>query len=144
MTTRICSMCKKEKGIEEFRLRNRFTTRRQSYCIECGSRMGKNWYEENKERHVENVMANTKNAKQSAREFVYEYLLTHPCSECGEADPRVLEFHRVGTKTWEIGRMIAQGYGVDAISAEISQCMVLCANCHRRLTAKENRWFKGR
>jgi len=70
MTTRICSMCKKEKDIEEFGLRNRFTTRRQSYCTECGSRMGKNWYEENKERHVENVMANTKNAKQAAREFV--------------------------------------------------------------------------
>jgi hypothetical protein len=32
--------------------------------------MVNNWYEENKERHVENVMANTKNAKQAAREFV--------------------------------------------------------------------------
>jgi hypothetical protein len=144
MTKRMCSMCKEEKDIEEFPLRNQFTSRRQSYCKDCKAKMGKNWYEENKERHVENVMANTKNAKQVAREYVYQYLLTHPCSSCGESDPAVLEFHHVGEKSWEVGRMIAQGYGTDAIAAEISQCIVLCANCHRRLTAKENKWFKGR
>jgi hypothetical protein len=137
-------MCKEEKDIEEFPLRNRFTTRRQSYCKDCKAKMGKNWYAENKERHVENVMANTKNAKQAAREFVYQYLLTHPCSECGESDPAVLEFHHVGEKSWEVGRMTAQGYGIEAIAAEISQCIVLCANCHRRLTAKEKGWFKWR
>ncbi len=141
---RTCSMCNEEKDINEFPLRNQFTTRRQSYCKDCKAKMGKNWYENNKEHHVENVMANTKNAKQTAREFVYQYLLTHPCKGCGEADPAVLEFHHVGEKSWEIGRMIAQGYSSESIAAEISQCIVLCANCHRRLTAKENKWFKGR
>jgi len=139
-----CSMCGEKKDIEEFRLRNRFTTRRQSYCTECGSKMGKNWYAENKQRHVEHVMENTKNARVLARKFVYQYLLTHPCTTCGEADPTVLEFHHVGEKDKEVGRMIAQGYGVEALAAEISQCIVLCANCHRRLTAKENNWYKGK
>ncbi len=37
---------------------------------------------------------------------------------------------------------IIEGYGVEALAAEISQCIVLCANCHRRLTAKENNWYK--
>lgn len=144
METRICSKCSLPKPIEEFRLRNRFTTRRQSYCAECGSKMGKDWYENNKEHHVENVKANTRNAKQLAREFVYQYLLAHPCTSCGESDPRVLEFHHIGEKDKEVGRMIAQGYGTDAIAKEISQCTVLCANCHRRLTAKEMNWYKGR
>lgn len=144
MDTKVCSQCKKEKPIEEFRLRNRFTQRRQSYCTECGSKMGKNWYDRNKEHHVENVMANTRNAKQLAREYVYQYLLTHPCTNCGETDPAVLEFHHVGEKDKEVGRMIAQGYGVDAIAGEISQCTVLCANCHRRLTAEKQGWFKWR
>ena|SRR5690242_13322009 len=151
METKICSQCKREKPIEEFRLRNRFTRRRQSYCTECGSKMTGDWYERNKERHVENVMKNTKNARQIAREYVYEYLLTHPCqgtlpdgTACGESDPAVLEFHHVGEKGWEVGRMIAQGYGVDAIAAEISKTIVLCANCHRRFTAKKQGWFKGR
>jgi len=106
--------------------------------------MGKNWYIENKERHVENVMENTKNARVLARKFVYQYLLTHPCTTCGETDPAVLEFHHVGEKDKEVGRMIAQGYPPESIATEIAQCVVLCANCHRRLTAKEMGWYKGR
>jgi hypothetical protein len=113
--------------------------------------MGASWYERNKESHAVNVRANTKNAKQAAREFVYQYLLTNPCvgpdgSGCPykETDPAVLEFHHVGEKDKEIGRMIGQSYGVEAIAREISRCEVLCANCHRRLTAKQKGWFKGR
>ena len=106
--------------------------------------MGADWYERNKEQHVQNVMANTRNAKQLAREYVYQYLLTHPCTNCGETDPAVLEFHHIGEKDKEVGRMIAQGYGTDAIAAEISRCTVLCANCHRRLTAEKQGWFKWR
>ena len=89
-------------------------------------------------------MSNTRNAKQTAREFAYQYLLSHPCTSCGESDPAVLEFHHLGQKDKEIGRMIAQGYLPESIAREISQCVVLCANCHRRLTAKENKWYKGR
>lgn len=144
METRICSMCNEEKDIEAFPLRNQFTSRRQSHCKDCKSKMGKNWYAENKEHHVPNVRENTKRAKQAAREFVYLYLLTHPCTICGETDPAVLEFHHMGEKDKEIGRMIGQGYSLDAIAAEISRCKVLCANCHRRLTAKEMGWYKGR
>ncbi|HKY55374.1 MAG TPA: hypothetical protein VJM08_13745, partial [Anaerolineales bacterium] len=44
--------------------------------------------------------------KKRAWEFVYQYLLTHPCQNCGEADPKVLDFHHVGEKDREIGRMI--------------------------------------
>ena len=144
METRVCSKCGLTKPVEEFRLRNRFTERRQSYCIECGSKMGASWYEKNKEHHMEHVRENQKNAKQTAREFVYEYLLTHPCTSCGESDPAVLEFHHVGEKHKEVGRMIGTGYPPESIAREISQCVVLCANCHRRLTAKEKGWYKGR
>jgi hypothetical protein len=137
-------MWREEKDIEEFPLRNRFGPRRQSYPKNCKAMMGADWYERNKEHHVENVMANTKTAKRLAREFVYQYLRTHPCTKCGENDPAVLEFHHIGEKDKEVGRIIAQGYGVQAIAAEISQCVVLCANCHRWLTAEEKGWYKWR
>ena len=101
--------------MEEFRLRNRFTRQRQFYCTECGSKMGADGYERNKEHHVENFKANTRNAKQAAREYVYQYLLTHPCTNCGESDPAVLEFRHVGEKDKEVGMMIARGYGTEAI-----------------------------
>ena len=49
MPTGVCSKCGIEKDIEQFPLRNQFTKRRQSYCMDCRSEMGKNWYQRNKD-----------------------------------------------------------------------------------------------
>ena len=48
----------------------------------------------------------TEAARDAAREFVYQYLLSHPCEVCGEADRRVLGFHHVGAKVMAITRMV--------------------------------------
>jgi hypothetical protein len=144
METKVCTCCGIEKPIEEFPWKNMFTGKRHARCKTCTAELSGAWYEENKEHHVQNVRENTKKAKDLAREFIYQYLLIHPCTNCGEKDPAVLEFHHVGEKDKEIGRMIAQGYGVEALAAEISRCVVLCANCHRRLTAEEKGWYKWR
>jgi hypothetical protein len=72
-----------------------------------------------------------------------EYLSIHPCSICGETDPRVLEFHHTGEKENEVSRLIGHG-SLKKLIEEIEKTMVLCANCHRRLTAEEKGWYKGR
>lgn len=65
---------------------------------------------------------------------IRQYLQTHPCVDCGEKDPVVLDFDhknpdekvdsishlRHGRATWE------------DIWAEIQKCEVRCANCHRK------------
>jgi len=74
------------------------------------------------------------------RQFVKEYLAAHPCV-CGESDPNVLDFHHVrGEKKLALGRMITAGYGEATIKKEIEKCEVLCANCHRKETAKQQGW----
>jgi hypothetical protein len=144
MPTRICSKCGEEKDIEEFPLRNQFTQRRQSYCKDCKSIMGANWYEKNKEYQKENARTHRIGYRQAAKEYIWDYLMTHPCSKCGETDPHALEFHHVGEKTIEVSRLIGRGANLDSLIAEISQCIVLCANCHRKLTGKEQGWFRGK
>lgn len=71
--------------------------------------------------------------------FILEYLLDHPCLDCGEADPIVLEFdHRdPATKTFAIGAFHIRRSGMVAVKAEIEKCDVRCANCHRRKTYHE-------
>lgn len=143
MTTKICTMCNEEKDIEEFPLRNRFTTGRQSYCKSCKAKMHSNWYENNKEYQKENASRHRIEYRQTLREYAAEYLSTHPCTRCGEADYRVLEFHHVrGSKENDISVIIGRGSSLEKLKAEIEKCEVVCANCHRKITAEERGFFR--
>lgn len=81
--------------------------------------------------------------KKRSRKLVFEYKLTHPCIDCGESDPVVLDFdHRdPSLKKEGVARMLSSGYSWELIQHEIEKCDIRCANCHRRKTSKE-RSFK--
>jgi hypothetical protein len=71
-------------------------------------------------------------------------LLKHPCIDCGETDPVVLDFDHVrGIKRKAVALMI-KDFSWENIQLEIEKCEVRCANCHRRKTSKENNSFKYR
>jgi hypothetical protein len=80
----------------------------------------------------------------SVKEYVHSYLLTHPCTACGESDPRVLEFHYIGGKGWIISGIIGGGNDLAAIQAEIANCVVLCTNCYRKISNGELGRFRSR
>lgn len=71
-------------------------------------------------------------------DYVLAYFKDHPCSECGEDDPLVLEFDHLDRKdkTTNVARLLAS-YVMSRLVAEIAKCRVLCANCHRRHTATQ-------
>jgi hypothetical protein len=75
------------------------------------------------------------------RERILEYLLAHPCCDCGETDPVVLEFdHRDrATKRSEVARLAASKQW-KVVLAEIAKCDVRCGNCHRKRTALQLHW----
>lgn len=84
----------------------------------------------------EGVKAAAKRARERNKAFVATYLASHPCVDCDEADPVVLEFDHVrGEKRMDVGRMASSvGVGLETLKAEIAKCDVRCANCHRRKT----------
>ena len=65
------------------------------------------------------------------------YLWTHPCVDCGESDPRVLEFDHRGEKRGEVSVMVKDAVSWTVVEKEIAACEVRCANCHRRKTVRE-------
>ena len=144
MPTRVCSKCGFEKDIEEFPLRNQFTHRRQSYCKDCKSIMHAHWYQRNKDYQKANARKHSQEYRNAIREYLWSFLLTHPCAECGEKDPVVLEFHHIGEKDMAIAEMVTRITNIERLEEELNKTIVLCSNCHRRLTAKERGWFRGR
>ena len=73
------------------------------------------------------------------------YLAKKGCSDCGERDPRVLEFDHIepSNKKSAIATMMSQGYlwSNPKLRREIRKCRVLCANCHRLHTAIQQGYY---
>jgi len=63
------------------------------------------------------------------------------CRHCGFDHPGCLVFHHVdrSTKDIELANAIRRGWGRKRILAEMGKCVVLCANCHAKLHAREDR-----
>ncbi|MET0511575.1 MAG: HNH endonuclease, partial [Thermoleophilaceae bacterium] len=82
------------------------------------------------------------NRRAIARKYLIEILRAGRCADCGLADAAVLEFDHVGPKQMEVGRLVREGYRLKHIKAEIANCELVCANCHRRRTATRCRSWR--
>lgn len=95
-------------------------------------------------KHVMQCMANVKRYIERNRAIVNDYLKDHPCVDCGNDNPVVLEFDHVrGEKKRSVAKMVRQGLSVKTLMAEIAKCEVRCANCHRIKTATQLGWHNA-
>lgn len=131
-----CVTCGETHPLSEFNRKRSAADGLQNVCRACNRAGARRYYRENREKHLRVILDRTMRAKRVAREFAGEYLLTHPCVDCGEADLRVLDFdHRPGSgKTKNVMYLVNNGYALVRIRAEIDKCDVRCRNCHARVT----------
>ena len=101
-----------------------------SWCNSCKREKARKWYSENKQK----VLVKQKKNREKRGEWFIEYKKTLKCSECGENHPAVLDFHHLdpSEKEFNLSDQIWCRKKEDVIS-EINKCIVLCANCHRKL-----------
>ena len=57
-------------------------------------------------------------------------------TNCGEADPVVLERDHMGNKVGNVADLVHQRVVWGTILEELEKYQIRCANCHRRKTAK--------
>ena len=137
----ICNKCRQDLALESFAWRSIAKQIKLPTCKVCHNTFyGRVWYQKNKEKHKKTVYENREIYRHTARKFILAYLKAHPCSECGFSNPAALEFHHNRNKFMELSRMVTCGWSLGAIKKEILKCDVLCANCHRIQTAKEQGW----
>ena len=91
-------------------------------------------YLANRQRYIDQAQATKRRARREKTEQLLAYFATHPCIDCGETDPLVLEFDHVSDdKSFEVARAMSDK-SWSTILDEIAKCEVVCANCHRRRT----------
>ena len=141
---KICKKCLQEKPESEYD--NTYYKDKvylKNECKTClGIRTSANYYADH-ERQKGIRRKNTNKRRAARRQIVFEYLLVHPCVDCPEKDPVVLEFDHLGDKLFDISDGLMRP--LEIFLEEISKCEVVCANCHKRRTAKRaGDWYKDK
>lgn len=125
----ICPICEKLKDLSAFPLKG--GGRRRNQCAECFNDKRRASY-----RDKPGIRAKYKSRMSKRnREFrikLFEYLLSHPCVDCGESHPLKLEFDHIVKKEKNVTGMSSEPWS-NALK-EISRCEVRCGSCHLMVT----------
>ncbi len=140
--TKTCSKCKKEKDVSCFVFSNRALGTRHSWCKLCRAEYHQGYRPRHAKSYKKRANALKRAHRRRQRLKIVAYLEDHPCVDCGETDPVVLQFdHRdPKNKKKDIARMPGSCTW-DKILQEIAKCDVRCANCHLKKTAIERGWY---
>ena len=142
MTQKKCYTCKAIRSVECFNKNKSRKDGLNSICKDCSKTRSKKYYSENKEKHLKVIRKRTDESIKKNQKFVIEYLKNHPCVDCKETDIVVLDFDHIKDKKYNVSNMIGEGYSIKTLLEEINKCQVRCANCHRRKTAKDQKWYR--
>jgi hypothetical protein len=139
-----CTRCKRVKNVSSFHKRSRASDGLSARCKKCHAAVCAELFRSNRTGTRDQIYRNRKRHRKLAQEVAFQYLLSHPCVDCGESDPAVLDFdHRDGEeKLNDVAKLLGNCASVKAVAREIAKCDIRCANCHRRKTAKNRQWYR--
>lgn len=133
MEFKTCTKCKLEKPLTEFNFKNKTAGRRQAMCRECQRARQRELYR-NKYKHYNRDKYNANHKVYRIKmQNIINSAKSGGCLICGEKEICCLDFHHLHDKEFVIasGRDVSKKRLLD----ELSKCIVLCANCHRKLHA---------
>lgn len=133
METKICRTCKKEKKIDEFSWRNKIKKQKHGECKDCYKITRKKSYENNKQYYLNK----NKRRRLELKNWFDSYKKDKKCVFCGESESICLDFHHLDNskKEYNVSNMNYSTYSIKTIKKEIDKCIIVCANCHRKLHA---------
>jgi 5-methylcytosine-specific restriction endonuclease McrA len=142
METRICSQCKIEKTLskEFFNTRDKLEKKFRTDCKECQHLKQNSAYQKKREYYKQATKKHRKKLRSDNQHLLWDYYSTHPCVMCGETNPIVLELDHLGDKKYNISDIIYCHTWI-SVQKELKKCQVLCANCHKKKTAKDYGWY---
>lgn len=140
-----CSACGAVKTPTQFSYADEARSVLNAYCRPCQAAYRHAHYLANRPDYIRRAVAQVKARREENRREVLLYLADHTCVDCGIENPVVLEFdHRdPRQKLRDVSRLMVSKRW-PRVRAEIEKCDVRCVNCHRRKTARDFAWAKGK
>jgi hypothetical protein len=133
-----CSKCKQYLDKSKFNKKAVSKDGLDYICRDCARKKYKKYYAENVVYERERTYTRRIKNRSINQGYIFEYLREHPCVDCGQNDPLVLDFDHLYDKTYNVSYMSAFGYSIESMKEEIKKCEIRCCNCHRRKTLKES------
>lgn len=126
-----CPKCEMIKPSIEFNKHNKRRDGLRSHCKVCDKTFVHQWKANG---GAEKMASWSKKRRYENMVRLIEYLLQHPCVDCGNRNILVLEFDHVNGKNYDVTKLINREW--NTILKEIALCEVRCANCHKCKTAE--------
>ena len=144
-----CPSCGETQSLDAFPPNRQRADGRQAQCRACYAAYQRAYYrrrtqEDAAYRRRQRQLRRKRNEVRlrENRARLWAYFAEHPCVDCGEKDPVVLELdhRRPEEKRFTIGDAIFR-MPWERIQTELGKCDVRCANCHRRRTAAQQGFY---
>jgi hypothetical protein len=132
---RRCGRCELELPTSAFA---RYGETFQSYCRSCQKEYDEAWYRANKRRRREKVRAD----RRAHVVWMDSLKEGKPCADCGQTYPAyVMEWDHLpgAAKTMVLSDARRAAHSKERILAELQNCELVCANCHRERTFGKGR-----
>lgn len=138
-----CSKCNLPQDKSCFSKRAKAKDGLKSHCKICDRLYNQNC---DKEKRNSRKFTSQKLRRELRYLKILQFLKDKKCTHCSETDPVVMEFDHINknTKIMCVSEMVTLCFSWKKIEAEINKCQILCANCHRRKTAKDFGYYKNR
>jgi len=132
---KICPHCGRNLPYSNFTFKDKTHTKLSSWCRDCQKEKAKEIRASNIEKYRSKDRENKSSAYKKKRGIINSYKECG-CVICGEKEPVCLDFHHINPddKNFDIGKQF-HIKATETIIKEIHKCVVLCANCHRKVHA---------
>lgn len=122
-----CIKCNTVKPLTDFYKQAVAADGYQRYCKKCANEFSATSESKNSTKYY-NIR---KKARYKFADEVREFKVSKGCAHCGEKHPAVLELHHLDPKIKDFNPSDARGRKL--FYEEADKCIVLCANCHRKV-----------
>jgi hypothetical protein len=102
-----CYRCGEFKPADAFAWRRRERGQRDSLCRPCRKAYGREHYLANRQRYIDQARVQKARLQLERTHYLLDYFVTHPCTDCGETDPVVLEFDHLRDKSFNIASALS-------------------------------------